>query len=71
MLLRYHTGNGPSDPAGQSDHHLPAQLRDPAGDFRQLILFGVKSTSRLTKLKRTPRTPASCMASSSASDVAP
>ncbi len=29
--------------------------------------FGVKSTRRLTKLKRTPRTPASCIACSSAS----
>ena len=29
--------------------------------------LGVKSTSRLTKLKRTPRTPASCICRSSAS----
>ncbi len=32
--------------------------------------FGVKSTRRLTKLKRTPRTPASCIAASSASVTA-
>ena len=39
------------------DHDMPAELRDAPGDLHELVL-GVKSTRRLTKLKRTPRTPA-------------
>ena len=37
--------------------------------MRSITSFGVESTSRLMKLKRTPRTPASCNSFSSASVI--
>jgi len=46
---------------------MPAQRGRCARQSPSNSSLGVKSTSRLTKLKRTPRTPASCMACNSAS----